>query len=284
MSREALIIGSSGLVAPALARRLREEGFKVRHASRSGGIRLDLAELDVSVLPNDVDAVFLIAAATALRRCEDEPEATRIMNVRAPLEIARFYAGKGAHVLMISTNLVFDGTVPSVPVTSTRRPACAYGQQKAELEGALLTLSSPATVLRITKVVESLAQLVANWSDDLAGGRPIRPFRDLVCAPVSLSRVVDILAHAAGHRSAGLFQHSGDRDIDYAEIARALCRVMRIPETLVEPVQGADLPMPPVTLPRHTTLSEFLPSKFVPKEPESVSAVLAGFLDRFGVK
>src|SRR5262249_20898957 len=133
-------------------------------------------------------------------------------------KIARFYAGKGAHVLMISTNLVFDGTTPSVPVTSSRRPACVYGQQKAELEDALRTLSGPATVLRITKIVESLGQLVANWSDDLAGGRSIRPFRDLVCAPVSLTRVLDILAHAGKFRASGVFQHSGDRDIDYVEI------------------------------------------------------------------
>ena len=282
MSREALIIGSSGLVAPVLARRLREEGWQVRHASRTGGIRLDLAALDMSVLPHDVDAIFLISAATALRRCEDEPEATRIINVEAPAEIARFYAGKGAHILMISTNLVFDGAVPAIPVTSARRPACMYGQQKAELEETLLALSAPATILRITKIVESLRQLVANWSDDLAGSRPIKPFRDLVCAPVSLTRVVDILAHAARQRSAGLFQHSGDRDIDYAEIAYTLCRRMKVSDTLVEPMKGADLPVPPVVLPHHTTLAEYLPSGFAPNEPENSSAVLGGFLERYG--
>ena len=282
MSRKALIIGSSGLVAPALARRLREEGWQVRHASRTSEIRLDLADLDMSVLPRDAHAVFLIAAATSLRRCEDEPDATRIINVEAPAEIARFYAGKGAHVLMISTNLVFDGTLPRVPVTSARRPSCVYGQQKAELEDALLALSGPATVIRISKIVESLGQLVANWSDDLAGSCPISPFRDLVCAPVSLARLVDILLHAAAHRSTGVFQHSGARDVDYSEVARTLCRKMKVPETLVEPMRGADLPVPPVALPRHTTLAEVLPSDFAPKEPEDSSAVLSGFLDRYG--
>jgi dTDP-4-dehydrorhamnose reductase len=284
MSRKALIIGSSGLVAPALGRRLRGEGWQVTHASRSGGIRVDLAELDMSVLPNDVDAVFLIAAATALRRCEDEPEATRIINVDAPAEIARFYASMGAHVLTISTNLVFDGAEPAAPVTSVRRPACVYGQQKAELEDTLLALSGPAMVLRITKIVESLRQLVVTWSDNLASGRPIKPFRDLVCAPVSLTRVVDILVHAARQRSAGVFQHSGDRDIDYAGIAQALCRRMKVPDTLVVPVRGADLPVPPVALLRYTTLAEYLPPGFAPKESENISAVVAGFLDRLEIQ
>jgi dTDP-4-dehydrorhamnose reductase len=281
MIRKALIIGSSGLVAPALGKRLRGEGWKVTHASRSGEIRLDLAKLDPSVLPDDVDAVFLIAAATSLRHCETEPEATRIVNVAAPTAIARFHAARNAHVLAISTNLVFDGTAPAMPVPSPARPTCAYGRQKAELEQALLALPTPATVLRITKIVDSLGQLTSTWADDLARGRPIRPFRDLYCAPVSLDRVVDILVHAATWRSAGLFQHSGDSDIGYAEIARALCRKMKVPDTLVDPVMGADLPVPPVASPRHTTLAEFLPPDFSPQAPEDITTVLAGFLDRY---
>jgi hypothetical protein len=94
--------------------------------------------------------------------------------------------------------------------------------------------------------------------------------------------VIDILVYAATRRSAGLFQHSGDRDIDYAEIARSLCRSMRSPETLVVPVRGADAPVPSVASPRHTTLAEFLPSDFMPKECENAAYVLAGFLDRYG--
>jgi hypothetical protein len=97
---------------------------------------------------------------------------------------------------------------------------------------------------------------------------------------VTLTRVVDILIHAASQRSAGVFQHSGDRDIDYAEIARALCRRMKLSDRLVEPVKGADLPLPRGSLPRHTTLAEYLPAGLAPNEPEDSSAVLGEFLDR----
>lgn len=284
MKRRALIIGASGLLAPALGRRLQEEGWQVRHTSRRGdvGLRLDLAELQGTVPSGDFDAVFFIAAETSLRRCQDDPEATHVVNVRSPAAMANYFAARGAHVLTLSTNLVFDGTTPAAPAALERRPTCVYGKQKAELEDIFLALRARATVLRITKIAEALEKLTASWADDLAAGRPIYPFSDLVCAPVSLARVLDILAHAAGQRMAGMFQHSGDRDIDYAEIARVLCRRMKLPETLVEPVRGADLPVPPVALPRHTTLAEILPAGFAPKEPENVPAVLAGFLDRRG--
>jgi dTDP-4-dehydrorhamnose reductase len=282
MSRRALIIGSSGLVAPALSKRLRQEGWQVLTTSRTGnaGIRFDLARPEMSVLPADVDAVFVIAAETSLRRCEDGPDDTRTVNVETPAEIAHFYAGKGAHLLTISSNLVFDGTVPGATALSARRPACAYGRQKSELEDAFLSSSASATVLRITKIVESLEKLATAWSADLAAGRPIRPFLDLVCAPVSLARVIDILVHAAEKRSTGLFQHSGDRDIDYAEIARTLCRKMKLSETLIEPVHGADLPEPPVVRPLHTTLAETLPAGFAPQNAENVVTALDGFFAR----
>lgn len=282
MSRRALIIGSSGLVAPALARRLQEEGWQVLNTSRTGnaGIRFDLARPDASALPPDVGAVFLIAAETSLRRCEDEPDATHAINVQAPAEIAHFYAERGVHLLTISTNLVFDGLAPMNAATAARRPACIYGKHKADLEDALLALPAPVTILRITKIVETLEQLATGWSRDLAAGRPVKPFHDLVCAPVSLARVVDILVHAAAQRSAGIFHHSGDRDIDYAEIARLMCRKMRIPEALIEPSRGADLAVPLVVLPLHTTLAETLPAGFAPQESENILAVLGGFFDR----
>lgn len=279
MSRQALIIGSSGLVAPALARHLRDEGWRVRHAGRGGGadIRFDLAKPDLAVLPSDVDALFLIAAETSLKRCEEEPEATHAVNVAGPVAIAEAYAVQGAHVLMLSTNLVFDGTAAMMPATAPPRPACVYGRQKAELESALLALPIPGTILRITKIVESLETLTAGWHADLHAGRVIRPFSDLVCAPVRLARILDILAFAAAHRTGGIFQHGGDRDIDYAGIARILCRAIKAPETLIEPMRGADLAQPPVALPRHTTLAETLPSGLGSAESENVTAVLDGF-------
>jgi hypothetical protein len=78
----------------------------------------------------------------------------------------------------------------------------------------------------------------------------------------------------------GLFHHSGDRDIDYVEIARILCRKLERRESLVEPSRGANMVVPPVVLPRHTTLAQALPSGFAPQEAESTSIVLGEFFDR----
>lgn len=286
MSRRALIIGSTGLVAPDLSSRLQELGWQTVQTSRSGAdhIHLDLKEPDLRVLPEDIQAVFLIAAETSLRRCEDEPDSTYRVNVLTPAEIARHYSSAGAHILTLSSSLVFDGAVPFAPPLSVRRPACVYGRQKADLEDVLTGLPAPATILRTTKIVESLTRLTADWSRDLRAAKPIKPFLDLVCAPVSLSRIVEILAYCAHHRLSGIFQHSGDRDIDYVVIARALGQRMNVPENLIRPCRSADLPTPPVVAPANTTLNEAIPAGLAPQSPEDVSLVLMRFLTRYGAR
>jgi dTDP-4-dehydrorhamnose reductase len=286
MSRRALIIGSTGLVAPALSGKLHELGWQVIHTSRSGAenIHLDLKQPDLHVLPPDIQAVFLIAAETSLRRCEDEPGSTEVINVLTPAAIARHYSGGGAHILTLSSSLVFDGAVPSAPPLSARRPVCVYGQQKARLEDVLTGLPGPATILRTTKIVESLRPLTADWSRNLRAAKPIRPFLDLVCAPVSLVRIIEILVYCAHHRLSGIFQHSGDRDIDYAVIARALGKRLKVPEDLIKPCRSADLPTPPVVIPPNTTLSEAVPGGLTPQSPEDVPLVLGQFLDSYGAR
>ena len=284
MSRRALIIGSTGLVAPALSGKLKELGWQTIHTARSGAdhIHLDLREPDLSVLPHDIQAVFLIAAETSLRRCEDEPDITERVNVLTPAAIARHYSSAGTHILTLSSSLVFDGVVAFARTLSARRPVCEYGRQKARLEDVLTGMAAPTTILRTTKIVESLARLTRDWSRDLRAAKPIKPFLDLVCAPVSLARIAEILSYCADHRLSGLFQHSGDRDIDYAVVARVLAQRMRVPEDLIRPCRSADLPTPPVVAPAHTTLSEAIPAGLTPQSPEDVPLVLSQFLDRYG--
>ena len=282
MSRRALIIGSTGLVAPALSVGLRELGWQTIHTSRSSAehIHLDLKEPDLDILPPDIQAVFLIAAETSLRRCEDEPDSSERINVLTPAEIARHYSATGAHILTLSSSLVFDGAVPFAQPSSARRPTCEYGRQKADLETILTGLPAPVTILRTTKIVESLTHLTSGWSRDLLAAKPIKPFLDLVCSPVSLARIVEILVYCAHHRINGIFQHSGDRDIDYAVIARALAQRMKVPDSLIRPCRSADLATPPVVAPANTTLSEAVPAGLAPQSPEDVLLVLSKFLDR----
>jgi dTDP-4-dehydrorhamnose reductase len=275
MAKRCLIIGSSGLVAPALAAKFKAMGWVVNATSRRAGaaIVFDLAKPDYSVLPS-ADAVVLLAGETSLSRCEGDPVAARTVNLETPAAIAKRYAKEGALVLMLSTNLVFDGEQPFAAPDARRNPRCEYGRLKLALEDVLLDIEGPGAVLRITKIAESLVALLTRWRGELAKGKPISPFIDMVCAPISLARVVEIVAYITEGNHRGIFQHSGEADLNYAEVAAMLCRQTDLAETLVQPVKATGA----VTLPRHTTLREMLPQEFHPAIQERAGDVLKPLL------
>jgi dTDP-4-dehydrorhamnose reductase len=272
MTRTALIIGSAGLVAPALAARLAQDGWRVLRTSRTPGaaITLDLASPGMIDLP-DADAVFLIAAMTSQGSCELEPALAHQVNSVAPARIAQRYAGKGASIVALSTNLVFDGKTAFVDPHAQRNPQSVYGSTKAALEEALLGLDG-AAILRITKIAQSLWPLVDSWAYSLQNRQPIAPFSDYFCAPVRLRAVVEIIAHIADIRATGIFQHSGSWDVSYSEIANRLCDSMRVSRDLVRPIRAAGSPLTVAMLPANTTLKQAIPS-------EIAASVAAGSSD-----
>ncbi len=71
--------------------------------------------------------------------------------------------------------------------------------------------------------------LITGWIDCLPRGEPIRPFSDLMIAPLSMAIVTDALAKIAEGRHGGMFQASGARDVSYAEVARHIARRKRDP-------------------------------------------------------
>ena len=66
--------------------------------------------------------------------------------------------------------------------------------------------------------------LITGWIDCLPRGEPIRPFSDLMIAPLSMAIVTDALAKIVEGRHGGIFQASGARDVSYAEVARHIAR------------------------------------------------------------
>lgn len=236
-----LVVGADSLIGGALVQRLSAAGKSVaattrRRSGTAASIHLDLAEYtDASAIPEDVSIAFLLAGVTSISACEADPEASRRVNVTGTLALARDLVSRGAHVVFASTNLVFDGCVPFAPPHHPVSPQSAYATQKAEAETALLA-TGHASVLRLSKVVETLQPLLTQWATDLAAGREIHPFADRKCAPVSLCAVLDALILLGERRQPGIYHLGGTRDFTYAEIASRLAAHMGVTANAVQPV------------------------------------------------
>jgi len=193
--------------------------------------------------------------------CEQNPATSHLVNVEHTLALARDLAAQGAHVIFASTNLVFDGRASFMAPNAPVSPQTSYARQKAEVEAALLSTGG-ASILRISKVVETLRPLIESWAGDLLAQRVIHPFSDRACSPVRLDHVVSAFQLLGERRHAGLYQLGGARNITYAEIAFQLAAHMGAPADLVQPVHGPPISSggPHTTMRSSDIFSDLLPS------------------------
>lgn len=255
---EVLVVGSDGTIGAAVAARLEAAGVPVIRTSRRATARslpLDLAALPASwTPPPGIAAAVLCAAVTSTNACRDRPQECRRVNVEATIELGRLLAGAGARLVFLSTNMVFDGSVPFVSADAGLCPRTAYGRMKAEAEEGLLALGGGTTVVRLTKVVGRTLPVIERWRETLARGEVIRPLADLVIAPVSLDLAAAVIAAAAREPLGSILQVSARGDIAYAEVAARLAARWGAAPDLVRPATAAESKVGLEHVPVHTTL------------------------------
>lgn len=256
-----LVVGSDGLIGGALLERLKRAGDSVLGTTRrldavsTDNLFLDLsASVDSWQPPCDVSAAVICAGISKIDRCALEPEATRRVNVEGVYQLARNLTERGAFVVYLSTNQVFDGSRPNRLQEETPSPMTEYGRQRAEAEGRLLALGDATSVVRLTKVAQPSMPLLQGWVDALRRNEPIHPFKDMVMAPVPLYFVVTALEQIIKERVAGIIQISGEKDITYAQAAYYLAQRAGASEELVQPISVKDAGIPAEAAPVFTTL------------------------------
>ncbi len=246
------------MIGAALADHFTGRGWQVQSTTRRRDqVDGDHPYLDLAAPQTQLpaaDVVILAAAVARIGDCEAEPLATRQINVDGTLAVAKQLAGQGAHILLLSSDKVFDGSVPLRDRNDPVSPACEYGRQKADAEAGILALGDQGAVLRLSKVVEPGLELLAGWARDLAAGQGIKPFHDLYLAPVSVDLVMEVATHIAEARAGGIYHCTGGEDRSYVDLARILAMEAGFDPGLIQPGSCRTANMPAAARPRYTTL------------------------------
>ncbi len=244
-AQTALIVGIDSQIGSHLAEHLTGLGWTVygtsRHISKNPMVfYVDLSNIEKSPVFPSVDVAFLCAAETSQINCAQDPEGSEIINVASPFVLARQLVADGAFVVFLSSNAVFDGKTSFRREDERVSPQTTYGQQKARAEQLLLDLGGRIAICRLAKVFFPGLPLLEGWRKSLACGDAIRPFSDMVVAPVSMDIVRQSLARMAEVQCGGIFHLSGSRDVTYAELASYAAKRMGVSETLVCPISSME--------------------------------------------
>ncbi len=121
----------------------------------------DHAQLDLGKIANlrrqlgelEFDLLLNCAAQTNVDRCEAEPAEAFVLNAEAPGVLAEICAAKGARLIHLSTDYVFDGEKEE-PYTEEdeAKPISVYGESKLEGERRVLAVSGEHLVVRVSWV------------------------------------------------------------------------------------------------------------------------------------
>jgi dTDP-4-dehydrorhamnose reductase len=219
---------------------------------------LDLAaDLSSWAPAPDTSAACIFAATARLADCAADPAGSSHINVLQTLTLAERLTARNIYVLFLSSNQVFDGSVPHVRADTPTCPLSEYGRQKARAEAVLrerMLRGAPIGILRLAKVVSANMPLLHGWVRALSAGEPIRAFHDMPMAPAPAALVGAAIAALLESRAPGVFQLTGPQDVSYADVAHRLARQLGADPALVGVAGAIEAGMPAGSAPRHTTL------------------------------
>jgi dTDP-4-dehydrorhamnose reductase len=143
-----IITGTGGRLGAAVARHLRDRHRVIAWDRKALDLRSPEQIAD-HFGGLEFDAVIHCAALTGVDYCEQHPEEAHAVNTAAPAQIARICHQRGARLIHISTDYVYDGRAPGLREESDAcAPLGVYAQTKHAAELAVLATDPAFLVAR----------------------------------------------------------------------------------------------------------------------------------------
>jgi dTDP-4-dehydrorhamnose reductase len=262
MGETILVTGGSGRLGGALVRHLKRLGHIVLAPTR--------AEWDGSK-PNGVksamadwrfDAVFHAAAMTQVDVCEEQPEAAMRVNAEWPAHLARECRKRGARLVHVSTDYVFDGVVEGLrSEDEPTNPLGVYGKTKLLGEQLVLAEYPEAVVARVSWIFgPDRPSFADSFLQKALDGAPLEAIADKWSCPSSALDLAEWLERLRNERSfSGLIHLCNSGLCSWWEYGKEILRLagdlgLPLRSAEVAGVRCSDFASFKATRPKHTGL------------------------------
>jgi len=241
MSELITILGGRGMLGSDLAPALVQTGHSVRV--------LDLPEFDLTRndhIARALDGAQVIvncAAFTNVDQAEKRFDTALAVNGRAVGALGAAAKERGAFVVHISTDFVFDGrqTRPYIE-TDPPNPINAYGRSKLEGERALQQSACAHVILRVQWSYGSHgANFISKIQERARTGAELKVVEDQVGAPTWTADVARAIAVLIRDRREGLYHFANSGYASRFEVARFIAAQLTLP-TKITPCASEAFP------------------------------------------
>jgi dTDP-4-dehydrorhamnose reductase len=281
-----LLTGASGNLGAYLLRAFRDSGHSVVAWSGSkAGTRFGfcLEPVDLSN-PAQVagalararpDVILHAAALASIAACSRQPDLARTINVEGTAQLASLAAERGTRLLLVSTDLVFDGRKGSYAETDRPAPLSVYGRSKAAAEEQVLKCPG-AVVARVSLLFGPTLIFRPSYFDEqmtaLKTGQPVRAFADEWRSPLGLETAARSLLALAESDYEGLIHLGGPQRLTRWDMAQQTAAVLWLDPRPIQRASQADVTTPEPR-PRDTSLDSSRWRHWFPDQPWPTFAV-----------
>jgi dTDP-4-dehydrorhamnose reductase len=241
VGREVLVTGAGGLLGRTLAELLGDRAQGYTHAE------LDIADARAvvaaveSVSPR---VVVNCAAMTNVDACESSPDEAWAANARGPENLARAAAERGAEIVHVSTDYVFDGRKGNYTEDDETNPLQVYGRAKLAGEEGVRSANPRHYVVRSAWIYGAGGKNFVSQMPRLVDeGNPMRAVDDQRSSPTYAPDLAAAIAGMFGRGRYGTYHVVNEGRVSYAEFASCMAELGG-GTVEVTGIPGAEVPRP----------------------------------------
>lgn len=243
-----LVTGATGQLGADVVATCGRAGDDVAALGRD---RLDVSDRDAvlgAITSWRPDVVVNCAAWTAVDACEGDPDRAFAINALGPRWVGEACRRSGAHLVHISTDYVFDGTLDRpYREWDVAEPTSVYGASKLAGEREL---GPDATIVRTSWVCGRHGNNMVKTVVRLAAERDTLSFvDDQRGCPTFTADLAPVLRRLAAERRSGIHHVTNQGAVSWYEFVRRIVAETGRDPDMVEPISTADL-HPPRPAPR----------------------------------
>jgi dTDP-4-dehydrorhamnose reductase len=279
MRHRLLITGAGGQLGSYLLRELaRESAQVVAWSGSQPGERFGISLQPVDLACRDriasafrearPTAVLHAAAVSSVPACHQDPQHCHRVNVEGTRILAELAHEAKARLLLVSTDLVFDGQQAPYREDAPPCPLSVYGRTKCEAEQAVVAYPEHL-VARVSLLFGPRLGGRASFFDHMLGAlrdqRSLPLFVDEWRTPLALNAAARALVHLVRSSVTGIIHVGGTERLSRYEMGCRLADHLGVDDSVLQPVPRAqaDAPEP---RPRDVSLDSSSWRRFFPND------------------